>query len=326
MNQLHPTPATPPTAALRTDALRTDATRLSCLLLPVDRIGETEPATEPARWNELDALGQYMFQASRWTRLEAADELRLGHGIKAGRKADGSLTPEANACFDLLVNSNLRLVYHAAAQLRQQRDEILELMSAGNVGLVEAARDYDADLGFRFSTYAFWSIRSRILRELNSCGRAVHLPRNIHEQLAKLRKIEHELTQKLTREPTDSELATSLGCDIEKLASLRAYQQHGLSLDAPVDQDSELTFGQRLVDDTAETPAEIAARTSDNELVRFLLRGITEREAEVLRLRGGIDCEEHTLEEIGQKFGVSRERVRQIEEKALKKLREQIQT
>ncbi len=324
MIQLHPTPAT----NLITSAavLRSDANRLAGLPFPAERTGETETATEPARWSELDALGQYMFQASRWTRLEAADELRLGRAIKAGRNADGSLTPEANACFDLLVNSNLRLVYHAAAQLRQQRDEILELMSAGNVGLVEAAREYDADLGFRFSTYAFWNIRSRILRELNSSGRAVHLPRNIHEQLAKLRKIERELTQKLTREPTDSELSTGLGCTIEKLASLRAYQQHGLSLDAPVDHESELTLGQKLVDDAAETPAEIAARTSDNELVRFLLRGITEREAEVLRLRGGIDCEEHTLDEIGQKFGVSRERVRQIEEKALKKLRDQIRS
>jgi RNA polymerase primary sigma factor len=270
---------------------------------------------------EGDTLTQYMNQAARWPRLGAEEELRLGRKIKAGKDAEGNLTAEAQAAFEELVNRNLRLPYHAAQQMRVPREELLDLVSAGNAALLDAARDFDADLGHRFSTYAFWGIRSAVMRELNFLRRTVRLPRNLHEQLAKLRKTEAALLQELGREPDEEELAGACGCTPEKITELRCYQQHGQSLDAPVGEENETTFGETLADREAGTPADHADASDRAEALREVLAQLTPRELEVIRLRHGLDGEGLTLDAIGQRQGVSRERIRQIEAIALRKLR-----
>ena len=287
-------------------------------------LGEIEVSrleTAPDRSGEADSLTLYLNQAARWPRLSAEEELALGHRIKAGKLADDSLTPAGQAAFDEMVNRNLRLSYHAAKQMRVPREEIIELIAAGNVALMEAARAFDADLGHRFSTYAFWGIRSAVFRHLNFLRRTVRLPRNLHEQMAKLRKTEAALRQETGREPTETELAARLKCTPEKIVELRCYQQHGQSLDAPIGEDSETTFGDTLADRDAPTPA-VAAEASDRQAaLAEVMAQLTPRELEVIRLRAGLDGEELTLDAIGQRHGVSRERIRQIEAEAIRKMR-----
>lgn len=307
-----------PTRTAKTDALT------SLLRADLPDLGEIEVArleTAPDRSGEADSLTQYLDQAARWPRLSAEEELALGHRIKAGRQADGTLTPAGQAAFDEMVNRNLRLSYHAAKQMRVPREEIIELIAAGNVALMEAARAFDADLGHRFSTYAFWGIRSAVFRHLNFLRRTVRLPRNLHEQMAKLRKTEAALRQETGREPTEAELAASLRCTPEKIVELRCYQQHGQSLDAPLGEEGDATFGDTLKDEDAATPAAHAEAADRQDALREVLAQLTPRELEVIRLRHGLDGEELTLDAIGRLRGVSRERIRQIEAVALRKLR-----
>jgi RNA polymerase primary sigma factor len=306
-----------PTRTAKPDALT------ALLRSDLPALGEIEVRlieTTPARSGEADALTQYMNQAARWPRLGAEEELNLGRKIKAGKDEAGNLTPCAQAAFDELVNRNLRLPYHAAQQMRVPREEMLELISAGNAALLDAARDFDADLGHRFSTYAFWGIRSAVMRELNFLRRTVRLPRNLHEQLSKLRKAEAALTQELGREPDEAEAAAVLGCTPEKVTELRCYQQHGQSLDAPLGEESETTFGDTLADEDASTPAADAEAADRQDALYEVLAQLTPRELEVIRLRHGLDGDELTLDAIGQRQGVSRERIRQIEALALRKL------
>lgn len=306
-----------PTRTAKPDALT------ALLRSDLPALGEIEVRlveSTPTRSGEADALTQYMNQAARWPRLGAEEELSLGRRIKAGKQADGQLTPSAQAAFDELVNRNLRLPYHAAQQMRVPREEMLELISAGNAALLDAARDFDADLGHRFSTYAFWGIRSAVMRELNFLRRTVRLPRNLHEQLSKLRKAEATLTQQLGREPDETEAADALGCTPEKVTELRCYQQHGQSLDAPLGEESETTLGDTLADEDASTPAADAEAADRQDALNEVLAQLTPRELEVIRLRHGLDGDELTLDAIGQRQGVSRERIRQIEALALRKL------
>ena len=212
----------------------------------------------PDAGSEADSLTRFLNEANRWPRLGAEEELHLGRAIKAGKDAAGSLTPAAQAALVELVSCNLRLTYHAAKQMRVPREELMELISAGNHALHVAAREFDADLGHRFSTYAFWGIRSAVMRELNFLRRTVRLPRNLHEQMAKMRKAEAALLQSHGREASEEELAQALGWTPEKITELRSYQQHGQSLDAPLGEDGETTFGMTLADADALTPAAAA--------------------------------------------------------------------
>ena len=273
---------------------------------------------------EADALTRYLDQAARWPRLEADEELRLGLLVKSGRGADGSLTPEAQAAHDTLVNCNLRLTHYAATRMRVPREELMELISAGNVALLEAAANFDASLGHRFSTYAYWGIRSAIFRELNFLRRTVRLPRNLHEQLARLRKADAAARQALGRAPTDAELAGAMACSPEKLTELQSYAQQGQSLDAPIGEDGDTTLGETLADGDAPTPLTAVERADRRDALHEVLAQLTPRELAVIRRRHGLDGEEETLHDIGRDEGVSRERIRQVEALALRKLRDGI--
>jgi RNA polymerase primary sigma factor len=307
-----------PHRTAKTDALT------SLLRSDFPELGEIEVTlteTAPDRSGEADSLTVYLNQAARWPRLCPEEELALGHRIKAGKQADGSLTPAGQAAFDELVNRNLRLTYHAAKLIRVPREEMLELVAAGNFALLEAARAFDADLGHRFSTYAFWGIRSAVFRHLNFLRRTVRLPRNLHEQMAKLRKAEAALLQKTGREATEAELSAALEWTPEKIVELRCYQQHGQSLDAPIGEDSDATFGDTLADPEAATPAAYAEAADRQAALAEVMAQLTPRELEVIRARAGLDGEELTLDAIGRRHGVSRERIRQIEAEAIRKMR-----
>ncbi len=307
-----------PQRTAKTDALT------SLLRSDLPELGEIEVTlleTAPDRSGEADSLTVYLNQAARWPRLSAEEELALGHRIKAGKQADGSLNPAGQAAFDELVNRNLRLTYHAAKLIRVPREEMLELVAAGNFALLEAARAFDADLGHRFSTYAFWGIRSAVFRHLNFLRRTVRLPRNLHEQMAKLRKAEAALLQKTGREATEAELSAALAWTPEKIVELRCYQQHGQSLDAPIGEDSDTTFGETLADPEASTPAAYAESADRQAALAEVMAQLTPRELEVIRARAGLDGEELTLDAIGRRHGVSRERIRQIEAEAIRKMR-----
>ncbi len=276
--------------------------------------------TSPDRRGEADSLTVFLNQAASWPRLGAADEFRLGRIIKSGKAADGTLNATAQAALTELVNCNLRLTYHAAKRMRVPREEMMDLISAGTFALRVAAGEFDADLGHRFSTYAFWGIRSAVTRELNFLRRTVRLPRNLHEQLSKLRQAEAALVQELGREPTEEEIAQVIGGDADRVTELRSYQQYGQSLDAPIGEESETTFGDTLPDHEAGRPVDHAETADRLEALKEVLAQLTPRELEVIRLRHGLDCEEHTLDAIGQRHGVSRERIRQIEAAALRKM------
>jgi len=307
-----------PHRTAKTDALTT------LLRSDLPDLGEIEVSrleTAPDRSGEADSLTVYLNQAARWPRLSADEELALGHRIKAGKHADGSLSPAGQAAFDELVSRNLRLTYHAAKLIRVPRDEMIELVAAGNFALMEAARAFDADLGHRFSTYAFWGIRSAVFRHLNFLRRTVRLPRNLHEQMAKLRKAEAALLQETGREATEAELSDALEWTPEKIVELRCYQQHGQSLDAPIGEDSDTTFGDTLADPEASTPAAYAEASDRQAALTEVMAQLTPRELEVIRARAGLDGEELTLDAIGRRHGVSRERIRQIEAEAIRKMR-----
>ena len=307
-----------PHRTAKTDALT------SLLRSDFPDLGEIEVSlleTAPDRSGEADSLTVYLNQAARWPRLSADEELALGHRIKAGKHADGSLSPAGQAAFDELVSRNLRLTYHAAKLIRVPREEMIELVAAGNFALMEAARAFDADLGHRFSTYAFWGIRSAVFRHLNFLRRTVRLPRNLHEQMAKLRKAEAALLQETGREATEAELSAVLDWTPEKIVELRCYQQHGQSLDAPIGEDSDTTFGDTLADPEASTPAAYAEASDRQAALTEVMAQLTPRELEVIRARAGLDGEELTLDAIGRRHGVSRERIRQIEAEAIRKMR-----
>ncbi|MFM2131230.1 MAG: hypothetical protein RL646_433 [Verrucomicrobiota bacterium] len=273
-----------------------------------------------AQPDERDGLSRYISEALGHERLSAKEELRLGRAIAAGRKGEEIRGKKAEAALDRLAACNLRLVFHVVKEFSVDRATREELLAAGNLGLMVAARRFDPTFGNRFSTYAYMHIRSKVFAALNQDRRAVHLPRNIHESLSKLRACRDLLTQRLGRAPEQEELADGLGWTLERVVQHLCHEQYPASLEAPVGEEDGLTLGQTLADDSAETPAEAAGRSSDVERVRRAIDSLPEREAFVIRMREGIGAPAMTLEEIGRKLGVTRERARQLEQRARRRL------
>jgi len=271
---------------------------------------------------EFDDLGDYLRRACHRDKLEPAAETALARAMRAGRRPDGTFTPTAQLAYEEFVERNLRLVVYFAKRFARSRDDLLDLISAGNAGLMTAVHKFDPERGIRFSTFAAWDIHSQIVAELRQRHRPVHLPRNIHEQLSAARRAEAELTQALGRAPTEAEVSTELGWAPDHLTGLRRHTQAGVSLDAPPENDGGLTLADRLKDEDAADPAREAERSDRAGFVRALLERLDVRERRILCLRHGVGTDhEWTLEEIGAQLGVTRERVRQLEGIALQKLR-----
>jgi RNA polymerase primary sigma factor len=295
-----------------------------------DEVSEVGPGT---------TLAPYLARIGDVALLSAAQEVDLAKRVQAGLAAavlleggaDGAspevsgrlrrVVDEAHRASDLLVRANLRLVISLARRSRGRGLDLPDLIQEGNLGLLKAVERFDPSRGFRFSTYAAWWIRQAITRGLADRSRPVRLPVNAHETLARLRWVEVQLWQELGREPTEHELADRLGLRGTRLREIRAAAEDVASLDAPVGRDGDGTLGSLVADTDAPDPAAVVALDATRRAVLEAVARLDERERDVLALRFGLDGSEPcTLEEIGRRYGVTRERIRQIELRGLRKL------
>ena len=265
--------------------------------------------TEPER----DILDQYLYEVSTFPLLKGTQEFDLARLIRAG---DQDALQE-------LVQRNLRFVISVAKKYQNRGMALIDLIGEGNVGLLTAARKFDPDQGVKFISYAVWWIRQAILSSLAKQGRTVRVPLNRTSDLSRIIKGSEILRQKLRREPMPEELAQLTGLTVEVVQALSALNSGDIRLDAPFDPDSDRSLIERFVAEEGTNPEDEYMNRFVSQEIERALTTLPARDAKVLRLYFGLDGgREHTLEEIGSMLGVTRERVRQLRDRALKRLRE----
>lgn len=263
----------------------------------------------------LDGVKAYLKSIGNHPRLSFDQEKELS--VKA-------LAGDRNAV-NTLVECNLLLVVSVAKRYYGCGLPLLDLIQEGNLGLIKAAEKYDGSKGFRFSTYATYWIRQAISRALGDQSRTIRIPANMVELLSKAKKATAELTQKLGRTPTDKEIAAHMGVELDKVQTVMDLAQVTTSLDIPVDDEGETCMGDLIADRSAENPMTNIIREANSQIITMVFDTLGTREAEILKMRFGINSEKAmTLEEVGQHYGLSKERIRQIENKAIRKLRNPI--
>jgi RNA polymerase primary sigma factor len=260
-----------------------------------------------------DSVRLYLREIGKIPLLKADEELALAQRVVAGDK-------DAK---DKMAEANMRLVVSIAKRYVGRGLDLLDLIQEGNTGLLRAVEKFDPDKGFKFSTYATWWIRQAITRAIADQARVIRIPVHMFETINKLLRTQRRLTQELNREPTNEEIAKAMEMEVEKVEHIMKIKQDIHSLDASVrDDEEDSVLGDFIEDDETVTPQEAATSQLLKEHVKDMLGGLTEREQKILKLRFGLeDGKSHTLEEVGQEFSVTRERIRQIEAKALAKLR-----
>ncbi len=277
---------------------------------------EEEPLVDPvelaAEYNLDDPVRMYLKEIGQVPLLSPEEEQEL-----ARRVADGD-----QAAKNKLTEANLRLVVSIAKKYSGRGLHILDLIQEGNTGLIRAVDKFDYTKGNKFSTYATWWIRQAITRAIADQARTIRVPVHMVEVINKATRCNRKLVQELGREPTLEEIADELNLPIEKIIEANRTAADTLSLDTPVGDEEDTTIGSFVEDDNTPGPADATSNALLAEALGEILNTLTDREADVLRLRFGMyDGKTHTLEEVGQIFGVTRERIRQIENKAIRKLR-----
>jgi RNA polymerase primary sigma factor len=263
-----------------------------------------------------DSVRLYLREIGKIPLLTSEEELALAQKVVKGDKK----------AKDKMAEANMRLVVSIAKRYSGRGLDFLDLIQEGNTGLLRAVEKFDPDKGFKFSTYATWWIRQAITRAIADQARTIRIPVHMVETINKLLRTQRRMTQELNREPTIEELAKELEMEPEKVEYVIKIKQDIHSLDAGVgrdgDDDSESVLGDFIEDEDATSPEESAAGQLLKEQVANVLSALTEREQKIIKMRFGLDDgKNHTLEEVGQEFSVTRERIRQIEAKALAKLR-----
>jgi len=285
-----------------------------------------------------DTVRLYLREIGQVDLLTTEDERRLAQLIEEGHRAaeliDAGVDDQTEQRMLMravqrgerakseLTQANLRLVVSIAKRYSGRGMQLLDLIQEGNLGLMRAVDKFDHTKGFKFSTYATWWIRQAITRAIADQARTIRIPVHMVEHMNRLTRTRRQMHQELEREPTVDELADKLQMEPEKVRELMRIALDPLSLDSPVGEEDESNLGDFIEDSSVDTPADAATRAMLHEAVEEVLGELSEREQEIVRLRFGLDgAQAKTLEEVGKEFGVTRERVRQIEAKTLAKLR-----
>jgi RNA polymerase primary sigma factor len=285
-----------------------------------------------------DPISLYLREMSRVPLLTADEEVTLAKSMECGRNAqkvlrDNACTPTEYSRFHQqieegrrarahLIRANTRLVVSVAKRYRGNGVPFLDLIQEGNMGLMRAADKFDYSLGHKFSTYATWWIRQAITRALSDQGRTIRLPVHMGDRIRRVHRVAQELEQKSGQKPTPEEIAEEMQVDSHKIRWMLRVSHRPCSLEKPIGEDEDSELGSFIEDKTSLSPTDTAAENMLKERMEELLNTLTPREARILRLRFGLDNgRSYTLEEIGRKFGLTRERIRQIQMEALRKLR-----
>lgn len=283
---------------------------------PPSFLEKSEPAQSEAAPLERSNLQLYLQEIGKTPLLTIDEEITLAKRIRRGDKA----------ARDQMISANLRLVVKIAMDYKDFGLPLLDLISEGNIGLIKAVERFDPRKGGKLSTYAAWWIKQSIKRALANQSKTIRLPVHLVDKIAKMRRTAMALTEELGREPTDEELATELQIPTSKVAHLKSVSVRPTSLDAPIGEDNDsATFGDIVGDENAVSPFDALKERMQNADLRDMLDSLEPREAEIIRLRFGLDgYDELTLEEVGRKFRVTRERIRQLQNIALSKMRKAI--
>ncbi len=285
-----------------------------------------------------DSVSLYLKEIGRVPLLTAEEEVQLAKRMERGRAArqrlaQGVTDPaeretllaqvkDGEAAQRHLIEANSRLVVSVAKKYMGRGVPFLDLIQEGNIGLIRAVNKFDYHRGYKFSTYATWWIRQAVTRAIADQGRTIRVPVHMHEQINRVHRVSRELAQELGRDPTVDEIAEELDIPSEKVEQILRVSQHPLSLDTPVGEEEDTYLSDFIEDEEAISPSEEASRRVLKEVIDEILTSLSPREVRILQMRFGlVDGCTYTLEEVGRKFGVTRERIRQIEAHALSRLR-----